>query len=91
MINHIIVPIVDSEPPISLAGPIQNLANFFAREVNGQIKELWVDRVIYDQITAEIMRYEEYSDRPKDKKWTNGLIILHTANGKLKIRLADED
>lgn len=77
------------QPGSNLIGPIRKLAEAFAIE-GGELKELWVSRVIYDRLTAEITDIDRFSRRDEEK-WSNGLIVINTQCGKIKIRKADED
>lgn len=74
-------------PGKNLILPIYNLAEAFMR-AGGSVKEIWVSHEIYDMLTLEITRRDEFIEDKKinPDRWTNGLITIHTVSGEIKIR-----
>lgn len=54
----------------------------------GKLEEVWVDRVIYDALSLEIMEKAIKSKNAEadSGKWTNGLIQIHAPTGYATIR-----
>lgn len=76
-------------PGGSLIGPLQDLA-YAMHEKGGSLKEVWVSRELYDGLTEEITNFERYMGGEKrEHTWQNGLIIINTPFGPVKIRRAD--
>ncbi len=89
MIQEFTFPVLKS-PGANLAGRIHDLATALAIE-GGELKEIWVSRVIYDRLTLELQQMDEFLEKEEKGRWTNGLIVIYTQSGKVKIRRADED
>ncbi len=78
---------------LDMLSSLHRLAETFAKE-GGSLKQIWVSREIYDLLTIEAMEQglvsEPPSSDPKKDRWMNGLIVLNTNFGKVKVRLDDE-
>ncbi len=55
------------------------------------IKEVWVNRQIYDGLSDLLIKKYAYRDTSDEKQseWRNGLIVIQTPGGAVTIRLAE--